>query len=190
MAFTEVMTPIGRVCGEPHVFSRPLDGLRDDALSMEVDRVALAGKPIVHGLAMELFAPHPALSRRERVYHPFGIVRVWTFWMRVRVSRSGTGRLAGGARPEQIERARNREHPGPRSENDRAATAGTRSRVSTKGRLRILVPAIAARSWVPGGPGVRILRAGRSCSGLAPPANLPVPLRDTFASHRSTAKRQ
>ena len=111
---------------------------------------------------------------------------VWTLELAMRVSRSGTGRLAGGAIPNRANALATVSTPGPRSENDRAATAGTRSRVSTKGRLRILVPAVAARSWVRRGPGVRILRARWSCSGPAPPANLPVPLRDTFASRRPT----
>src|ERR1700682_1062188 len=46
-------------------------------------------------------------------------------WL-AKVSRSGTRRVAGGAGPEQLQRARRIRTPGPRRTHDRAATAGTR----------------------------------------------------------------
>ena len=95
------------------------------------------------GTSIALSLPRPF---RERDWSTSG--------ERIRVSRSGTGRVAGGAISNRANALATVSTPRPGSENDRAATAGTRSRVSTKGRLRILVPAAAARSWVCRGPGV------------------------------------
>ena len=69
--------------------------------------------------------------------------------------------------------------PGPRRTHDRAATAGTRMRKRPFVETLLLVPAVAARSVSYLGPGVLTVASAFALFGIAPPATLLVPLRDT-----------